>query len=149
MRVLVGVTLGMTLMAATMALNAAAGAEPSDDQRQCAASTGVSPDQKLTSCTAVIAAKQETPQNLAIAFTNRGNAYVNKRDLDRAIADFDEAIRLDPKNAFPLNARGFAQNKSQYDRAIADFDQAISLLTRPLGSRRATAPPTTTGAMSI
>jgi len=46
MRILVSVTLaatfGVTLLAATTALTAAAGAEPSDEQRQCVASTGVS-----------------------------------------------------------------------------------------------------------
>jgi lipoprotein NlpI len=32
-------------------------------------------------------------------FTGRGNAYFGKGDHDRAIADYDEATRLDPKDA--------------------------------------------------
>src|SRR5579872_6995891 len=115
-----GLALAAGLIAATLALPAAAaGAEPADDQSQCTASTGVSPEQKLASCTAVIAAGPATPQELAVAFTNRGNAYLSKRDSDHAIADFDEAIRLDPKYVFPLDGRGLAYtNKSQFDRAI-------------------------------
>jgi tetratricopeptide (TPR) repeat protein len=128
MRVLTGVMLAATLGAAVLAAHSAPAAEPSEEQRQCAASTGVTPDQKLASCTAVIAAGLPTPQSLAIAYTNRGSAHYNKRDLDRAIADYDEAIRLDPKSVIPLNGRGLAyQSKSQYDRAIADFDQSIAL----------------------
>src|SRR3978361_587206 len=96
-------TLGLALVAAAIGIPPAAGAEPADDQHQCAAATGVSPEQKLTSCTAVIAAGTETPQNLAVAFSNRGGAYLSKHDPEHAIADLDEAIRLDPKFVVALN----------------------------------------------
>ena len=33
-----------------------------------------------------------------MAYYNRGIAYGNKGELDKAIADFTEAIRLDPKD---------------------------------------------------
>ena len=33
----------------------------------------------------------------ALAYNNRGVAWSVKKDYDRAIADFTEAIRLDPK----------------------------------------------------
>ena len=36
---------------------------------------------------------------LASCYTNRGYAYDNKGDYDRAIADFTQAIRLDPNDA--------------------------------------------------
>jgi tetratricopeptide (TPR) repeat protein len=38
--------------------------------------------------------------NLAIVFYNRGNAWNSKGDYDRAIADYNEAIRLTPQNAW-------------------------------------------------
>jgi tetratricopeptide (TPR) repeat protein len=34
----------------------------------------------------------------AITFRNRGDAYTDKGDHDRALADYNEAIRLDPNN---------------------------------------------------
>jgi tetratricopeptide (TPR) repeat protein len=47
---------------------------------------------------------------------------------DRAIADFNQAIRLDPDSIFALNNRGAAYaRKGQYDDAIADFNEAIRI----------------------
>jgi tetratricopeptide (TPR) repeat protein len=48
------------------------------------------------------------------------------KQYDRAIADFDEAIRVDPNYAAGFSNRGVAyMKKEDYDRAIADFDEAI------------------------
>jgi hypothetical protein len=46
----------VTLIAAILALTAAARAEPTDEQKRCAATTDITLDQKLAACTAVIAA---------------------------------------------------------------------------------------------
>jgi tetratricopeptide (TPR) repeat protein len=68
------------------------------------------------------------PQNLAIAFNNRGNAYLGKRQYDRAIKDYDEAIRLDPNDDLYFGNRGDAfRITGQYERAIADYRKALSL----------------------
>src|SRR5215472_992977 len=108
--------LGVSLIAATLGLALAARAEPADEQRQCAATSGMTVDQKLSACTAVIAAGSESPHDLAVAHNHRGDAYLNKRDPDRAIADYDQAIRLDPTFVFPLNGRGLArQSKGELD----------------------------------
>lgn len=65
---------------------------------------------------------------LAVAFFNRGLVYLNRQDYDRAIADFDHAIALNPKDAPAFNGRGIAYRaKGRNDRAIEDFDQAIEL----------------------
>jgi lipoprotein NlpI len=63
-----------------------------------------------------------------LAYNNRGNAYKAKGDNDRAIADYNQAISLDPKDALAYNNRGNAYKaKGDNDRAIADYNQAISL----------------------
>src|SRR6266446_2976449 len=82
----------------------------------------------IDACTAIIQAGQETPKQLAFALANRGYAYRNKCDYDRAIRDHDQAIKLDPNNALAFVDRGSAYaGKREYDRAIRDFDEAIRL----------------------
>ena len=51
-----------------------------------------------------------------------------KGDLDKAIADYTEAIRLDAKHALAYNNRGRAYwSNNNYDKAIADYTEAIQL----------------------
>jgi tetratricopeptide (TPR) repeat protein len=53
---------------------------------------------------------------------------MHKGDHDRAIADSNEAIRLDPKNAIAYGTRGEAYSRmGDYDHALSDFAHAIRL----------------------
>jgi tetratricopeptide (TPR) repeat protein len=48
------------------------------------------------------------------------------KEFDRAIADYNEALRLDPKNRLAYLNRGIAwQAGGDFAKAIADYDQAI------------------------
>src|SRR5262245_4830193 len=65
---------------------------------------------------------------LRSALRSRGNAYLIKEDFDRAIADYDQVLRLDRSDAVAFHRRGMAfYRKRDYERAIADFDAAIRL----------------------
>ncbi len=67
-------------------------------------------------------------RNLSPHLTIGGLAYDAKNNHDRAIADFNEAIRLNPKYTFAFNNRGNAYDaKNDHDRAIADYTEAIRL----------------------
>lgn len=53
-------------------------------------------------------------------------AYDNKGQLDRAIREYDQAIRLEPDNESAYTNRGIAYRKKRlYDQAIRDYDEAI------------------------
>jgi tetratricopeptide (TPR) repeat protein len=56
-----------------------------------------------------------------VALKNRGNAYRAKGDLDHAVADFDQVIRIYPAHAGALYARGKIK-QAKGDRAGGDAD---------------------------
>lgn len=61
-------------------------------------------------------------------FYDRAGASYLKGDYERAIQDYDQAIRLNPRFAKAFCNRGTTYaGKSDYDHAIQDFDQAIRL----------------------
>lgn len=57
-----------------------------------------------------------------------GDDHYRRGELDDALADYTEAIRLDPKNAEAYNNRALVYNKKgELDKAIADFNDAIKI----------------------
>ena len=64
----------------------------------------------------------------AIVHHTTGRSYFDKRQWDKAIAEYNEAIELDPKYADAYFNRGNANyNKGQYDQAIDDYTKAIEI----------------------
>jgi len=58
----------------------------------------------------------------------RGLAALDQKDYDNAIAEFTEAIKLNPNNAvFYFNSGIAYYQKNDYDNAIANFTKAIQL----------------------
>lgn len=63
-----------------------------------------------------------------VSYNRRGLVWQGKGEYDLAIANYNEAIRLDPKFASAFFNRGLVWLvKKELDRAIADFDEAIRL----------------------
>jgi tetratricopeptide (TPR) repeat protein len=86
----------------------------------------VSRDAAIAGCTRLIEAGEGTRSALAGAHSNRGIAYQEKGDLDRAIADYTEALHLNPRYSTAFVNRGKAlQQKGELDRALADYNEAI------------------------
>jgi tetratricopeptide (TPR) repeat protein len=62
------------------------------------------------------------------AFVGRGIAWRYKKDYDRAIKDYDEAIRLNPKSPYGFGSRAVVlAKKGKYTEAAKDFEEAIRL----------------------
>jgi tetratricopeptide (TPR) repeat protein len=71
---------------------------------------------------------QTKAQDPAVDYNTRGVERDKKGEYDRAIADFNRAIRLDPNDAVAYSNRGNTwNNEKEYDQAIADCNQAIRL----------------------
>jgi tetratricopeptide (TPR) repeat protein len=82
----------------------------------------------ITYCTEAIESGQLSGKALGFAFYRRANAYNEVGEPDRAIADYNQAIRINPNHAGSFSNRGVAHTrKGNYDRAIEDYDQAIRI----------------------
>lgn len=85
-------------------------------------------DDRIAACTRYIAAGKATKHELSLATLYRANAFRLKGDPMRSLADYGEAIRLDPANTVALNIRGLdLLRRGELDRAIADFSEAIRI----------------------
>lgn len=72
------------------------------------------------------AAIEKNPGDATVLLA-RGKVWFHLNDLDKAIADLDESLRLAP-NSETLTIRGWAwKRKGDKDKAMADFDAAIRL----------------------
>jgi tetratricopeptide (TPR) repeat protein len=110
---------------ALLALGLFAAAARADDWPTCTAAKG---DEAIAACSRLIESGQLDVSRLASVYSNRGVARRHRGDLNGAIADLDQAIRLNPKLGVAYNNRCLAYSgQKNYDRAIADCDQAIRL----------------------
>jgi uncharacterized caspase-like protein/lipoprotein NlpI len=100
-----------------------------NDQSTCLDENFSTPEAKIAACTsAMVSRKTMEAHILSRALNNRGWAYRLKEDYENALADFNEAIRIDSKFAVALNNRGVIFNiRGEYDRGIADLNRAARL----------------------
>jgi tetratricopeptide (TPR) repeat protein len=64
----------------------------------------------------------------AVLYNNRGQAYLRKSDFDLALADYNEALELDPQLAAGYFNRAFAHLAlGQPEAACGDLEQALAL----------------------
>jgi Flp pilus assembly protein TadD len=81
----------------------------------------------MTSNSLTIAQNEQQPST-AKDYVKRGLAFERKGDLDRAIKDYSQAIKLAPDDPDGYNNRGLALlDKRKFDEAIVDFTKIISL----------------------
>ncbi len=67
-------------------------------------------------------------QAIATIYKNRGDAWKQKGDLDRAISDFDQAIAINQNHAEAYCDRAITYSlKKDYERGITDLNKAIAI----------------------
>lgn len=115
----------LVAIAALFAATAPAAAASRADWDAC---KGDDPNRNIAACTRIIQGRGETAKDSAIAHHQRGLSYNSKGDFDRAIADYSEAIRLEPKFAEAYLSRGLAHLYSgDLTKALADVSEASEL----------------------
>src|SRR6266852_2379764 len=117
------------LAAVSILLGGMASAQEPQDKATCLSDSKiVPPDLRVRSCSAVIQSGKDDARTLSSALTYRAISFIQKNGIDRAIADIDQAIRIDPNNARAFNGRGFIfLTKGELDRALSDLNEAVRL----------------------
>jgi tetratricopeptide (TPR) repeat protein len=89
------------------------------------------PELLISGCTAVIQSGIHRGRNLVVAFTNRGVGHRQTFQYDRAFADFEQAIGLDPDFLPAYDHRGSLYwDIGDFEHARQDLDQIVRLKRR-------------------
>ena len=99
------------------------------DPGRCVAAAAAGDDDKtIEVCGSLIDNEKAERADRARALLARAAAYDRKQMIDRAITDYDVALRFDPSLADAYNARGeLWRRKGDRRRAIMDFGAAVKL----------------------
>ena len=72
--------------------------------------------------------KEIDPEGAAYCYRNRAEQYERLREYDKALADYDSAIALEPENVNRYNYRAlFYYEQKEYNKSIVDFTRATEL----------------------
>lgn len=130
------------LLWASLSLEASAtGVEPGKDLRidpaLCLAAANANDTDRIISvCGALIDNAKTDKADRIRALVARASAHERKDMTDRAIADYDSVLWLDPARADILNARGeLWRKKGERPKALADFAAAMRLSPEHVAAR--------------
>jgi tetratricopeptide (TPR) repeat protein len=108
--------------------------DPETAWQTCTENDYTNVNQKIISCSTFIDSGQGPNSRRVAALIARGHAYLRTADPARqAMADFNEAIRLDPKNSLAYSGRGDAWAPDTGHR-IGDYSTALQLDPKNAGA---------------
>jgi tetratricopeptide (TPR) repeat protein len=83
---------------------------------------------KISACTRILQSGKPADDAKASAYHHRGVGYLLQQNFDRAIVEFNEALRIDPAYKRSLNSRGNAwKGKGETGLALADYNAALKV----------------------
>lgn len=102
----------------------AASADIVDDCYRATLENPVSNDKIISLCSQAVGLA--SGNRLAQALANRGIGYMQKGELDIALADLDESIRLNPNDLWVRSTRANVfRLKRAYDRALSELNEIL------------------------
>jgi tetratricopeptide (TPR) repeat protein len=91
--------------------------------------------QSADACTVLTLVAGMSNADFSAAYFDVGASYARQKDYSRAIANYTEAVRLNPRNHDAFFNRGNAYlAQRDFARAIADYSEAIRINPRDSGS---------------
>lgn len=85
-------------------------------------------DPKIAACTAVIKSGEKSGRELSVAYAGRAGGYKAKGEYDKALADIDEAIKLQPGFGELFYNRGVINAAAgRSEEAMKDYNEALRL----------------------
>lgn len=109
---------------ALMAVIAAPGVAAAED----ASCTSGEPDARIAACTTVIEAPGTPPEQRAEAYFRRALSWSQFNQYERAIRDYDNALKINPGDAAALNNRAYSWLKlGNPSQALPDVEQALKM----------------------
>jgi tetratricopeptide (TPR) repeat protein len=122
MRDIIKAALALTLVM----LLAPASAATDRDRADCEQMTN--PGLKISACTRMLSTPNLPNDLKAFGHHHRGVGLLLQQNFDRAIVEFNEALRIDGAFVKSFNSRGNAwRGKGDLDNAIVDYNEAIRL----------------------
>lgn len=111
--------------------------DPHIDPAPCVSAAAAADDDRILAiCGTLIDNEKTLRADRTKALVARAGAYDRKQQIDRAIGDYDTALRLDPTLADSFNTRGeLWRRKGDRPRALADFDAALKLNPQHVAAR--------------
>jgi len=90
-------------------------------------------DRIIQICTRAINATGGTSR--AAALHSRSHGYMYKGELDRALADLDESVKLNPTDLWARSSRAnIYRMKGSYDRALSELNEIIRRDPKSIGA---------------
>ena len=113
------------LGAITAALVAAAPAHADENSDRCFKDEG---EAAIAACTRAIQSGKFSGEPLAAIYHNRAIELRRDGDYDRAIADYSQAVRLEPEFTGAYAGRGLAhEGKGEIEKAKTDYRKALAV----------------------
>ncbi|NVN88279.1 MAG: tetratricopeptide repeat protein [Rhodopseudomonas sp.] len=108
-----------------------ANSNPGEDFRACGAEIG---EAKFVGCDRAIAAGKLNPKELAFAYASRGGDWLRKGDVEQALADVNQAIRLDPDYQYAYTVKaGVLLARKDPSAALVAAEQAVQIQANSYG----------------